>query len=155
MSRVGPERRAEWYAKASRGAEMRRAGFRWADIAAELGYAGAASACESVRRLLKEEQKHAYHEAALYRQESYDRLTELLKAVWPMALRGSDKHITQARLIISQIGDLTGEKAPVKLQIGESDVDRLLRDALDEFNRRVKELDQQAAGAAADQGSDD
>jgi hypothetical protein len=154
MVRARPEKHAEWYAKASRAAELRRAGYQWAEIAIEVGYSGRDTAYTSVKRLLKEHQSLAYEQIGLYRQESLDRLMELLKAVWPNALAGSDKHVTQARLIISQIGDLTGEKAPVQLQIGESDVDRLLRDALDEFGRRTAELDRQAGAVQEDQARD-
>lgn len=154
MSRSGPERADGWYEKAAEAAKLKRAGHTWAEVAIATGYASRQSAHDAVRRLMQDHQSLAYHEIALYRQESLDRLSELLKAVWPAAMRADDKMVTQARLIISQIGDLTGEKAPTKVEIGGSDVDRLLRDAVDEFERRAAELDRQAAGVQADQGSD-
>jgi predicted transcriptional regulator len=148
------EDQSEVYLRRARAAELRRHGWKWDDIAAEVGYADKASAYGAVRYLLKEHQSLAYDQIGMYRQESLDRLTDLLKVAMDKALKGDEKMMTQARLIIAQIGDLTGEKAPMKLQLGESDVDRLLRDAVDEFNRRAADLDHQGQGIPADQAGD-
>lgn len=142
------------YEKKRRAAELRRQGWQWQDIADEVGYAGRGGACDAVKSLLREHQSLAYDEIALYRQESLDRLTDLLKVAMEKAIKGDEKMMREARLIISQIGDLTGEKAPVQVQIGESDVDRLLRDAVAEFNRRSADLDRQAGATPADQAPD-
>jgi hypothetical protein len=149
-----PAEQAEMYARKAKACELRRMGHSWADVAIGAGYASKGAACTAVRALLKEHQSLAYDEIALYRQESLDRLTDLLKVAMDKALKGDEKMMTQARLIISQIGDLTGEKAPMQVQIGGSDVDRLLRDALEEFNRRAGDLDRQAGGVPADQAPD-
>lgn len=150
-----PARMAEVYEKRRRAAELRRKGYTWADVAAETGYADQASAYNAVQALLREHQSLAYDEIAIYRQESLDRLTDLLKVAMAGALNGDEKMMREARLIISQIGDLTGEKAPIKHEIGESDVDRLLRDAVEEFQRRAAKLDREAGagtGPAAPNG---
>lgn len=133
------------YRKKMKAAELRRMGWRWDDIAAETGYADRAGAFRAVQSLMKEHQSLAYDEIALYRQESLDRLTDLLKAAMPKAIAGDEKMMREARLIINQIGDLTGEKAPVKVEIGESDVDRLLREAEAELGRRTAAAQVQAA----------
>src|SRR3954464_13432890 len=150
-----PAKQAETYEKRRRAAELRRAGWTWGAIAGEVGYSDRGSACAAVKALLKEPQSLAYDEIALYRQESLDRLTDLLKVAMMGALAGDEKMMRESRLIISQIGDLTGEKAPLQVQIGESDVDRLLREALDEFERRTAQLDRKAGadpGRAAQDG---
>jgi hypothetical protein len=139
-----PARQAETYEKRRRAAELRRAGWTWDAVAEEAGYSGKSAACNAVKALLQEHQSLAYDEIALYRQESLDRLTDLLKVAMGKALDGDEKMMREARLIISQIGDLTGEKAPLQVQIGESDVDRLLREAVDEFRRRTAQLDRKA-----------
>jgi hypothetical protein len=150
-----PARQAETYEKRRRAAELRRAGWTWDAVAEEVGYSSRGSAHAAVKALLQEHQSLAYDEIALYRQESLDRLTDLLKVAMKGALAGDEKMMREARLIISQIGDLTGEKAPLQVQIGESDVDRLLREALDEFRRRTAQLDRKAGadpGRAAQDG---
>jgi hypothetical protein len=150
--RNGPAEREETYNKRRRAAELRRAGVPWTDIAKEVGYADRATAATAVRRLMVEQRDLAYGEVELYRQESLERLEELFRIQFERARRGDDKATTQCRLIISQIGDLRGEKAPIKLEWTESDVDRLLREAQDEFERRARELDRQAEGTQAPQG---
>lgn len=142
---VPPAEREALYRRKMQAAEMRRKGSTWDEIAAEVGYAGKQGAYEAVKSLLKEHQSLAYDEIALYRQESLDRLTDLLKVAMKGALSGDEKMMREARLIISQIGDLTGEKAPVKVEIGESDVDRAIRELDAEIERR-------AAGVAAEAG---
>lgn len=137
------EEKLETYERKRRAAELRRAGWMWHDIGAELGV-DKSTAYRYVQSLLKEHQSLAYDEIATYRQESLDRLTDLLKVAMAGALRGDEKMMREARLIISQMDDLTGTKAPVAVQIGESDVDRLLRDALEELERRAASADRQA-----------
>lgn len=149
-----PAKQAELYARKAKAAELRRKGHTWAEVAEACGWSDKGTAARAVKALLKEHQSLAYEEIALYRQESLDRLTDLLKVAMKGALAGDEKMMREARLIISQIGDLTGEKAPVQVQIGESDVDRLLRDAVEEFNRRAAELDQQAAAGTGDPAPD-
>jgi hypothetical protein len=139
-----PAKQAETYEKRRRAAELRRLGWTWDAVAEEAGYSGKSAACNAVKALLHEHQSLAYDEIALYRQESIDRYLMLLEAAMPRALNGDEKMMREARLIISAIDDLIGTKAPQQVQIGESDVDRLLREALDEFRRRTAQLDRKA-----------
>lgn len=145
-----PEITDEWYVKAAEAAKLKRAGHTWAEVAAMTGYASRGSAHSAVKRVLQEHQSLAFQEVALLRQESLDRYQDLLKAVWPAAMLGDDKAVTQARLLIQRIDVLTNTEAPVALQMGGSDVDRLLRDALDEFNRRASGFDREAGTVPAD-----
>jgi hypothetical protein len=134
------------YDRARKAAEMRRDGRPWDEVAAECGYAGKGAAYNAVRARMVEARSLAYGEVELYRAESIERLEALLAAVMPMALKASEKHVESARRLIKQISDLRGEAQPVKVEIGESDVDRLLREATAEFERRAAELDRQAGG---------
>jgi hypothetical protein len=149
-----PAKQAETYEKRRRAAELRRAGWTWDAIAEEVGYSSRGPACNAVKALLQEHQSLAYDEIALYRQESLDRLTDLLKVAMGKALDGDEKMMREARLIISQVSDLTGEKAPVRHEFGESDVDRLLREAVEEHRRRAERADRQAPGVQAHPGLD-
>jgi transposase-like protein len=141
---VPPERREELYRNKMRAAELKRHGHTYEDIAGQMGVPKS-TVFSWIRSLMKEHQSLAFDEIALYRQESLDRLTELLKVQMVKALDGDDKATTQCRLLISQIDDLTGAKAPVKVEIGESDVDRAIRELEAELDRRV-------AGAAGEAG---
>lgn len=149
-----PAKQVETYEKRRLAAELRRKGNTWDEVAKGAGYPDKASAYNGVKALLKEHQSLAYDEIATYRQESLDRLTDLLKVAMKGALAGDEKMMREARLIISQMDDLCGTKAPQQIQIGESDVDRLLRDAVEEFRRRTAELDRQAAAGAGDPAPD-
>lgn len=140
------------YEKARQAAELKRAGYTWDEVARLSGYGNKSSAFEAVKRLMVRNRDLAYGEADLYRAESLERLEELFRVQFERALKGDDKATTQCRLIISQIGDLRGEKAPVKLEWAESDVDRLLREAQEEFARRAAELDREAPALQDPQG---
>jgi hypothetical protein len=140
---------AEVYEKRRKAAELRRLGNSWDDVAAGAGFSDKASAYKGVKALLKEHQSLAYDEIALYRQESLDRLTDLLRVAMTKALAGDEKMMREARLIISQIDDLTGAKAPVQVQIGESDVDRTIRELSAEIDRRAAAAAREAVGDQA------
>jgi hypothetical protein len=155
MTGADPARKEEAYRKRMKAAELRRMGKKWEDVAAESGYHDRAGAFNAVKLLLKEHQSLAYDEIALYRQESIDRLTMLLEAALPRALKGDEKMMREARLIISQIDDLTGAKAPVKVEIGESDVDRAIRELEAELNERSAAIAREAAQASGAPGSTD
>lgn len=76
-----------------------------------------------------------------HRAESLDRLEALLNACWSRAMTGDTKSIDAARRIISDIGDLTGSKVPVKFELGASDVQAALAEiqrVLDERARVVE-----------------
>ncbi len=152
MARHSPDRMEEVYRKQAEAARLKREGHSWDEVAQLAGYADRAGAFNAVKRLMLRNRDLAYGEADLYRAESLERLEELFKVQFQRALKGDDKATTQCRLIISQIGDLRGEKAPVKLEWTESDVDRLLREAQEQFEQRARELDQQAGGVQAPEG---
>lgn len=149
-----PAKREQIYRRRMKAAEMRRKGHQWQEIADEVGFASRGAACAAVKELLREHQSLAYEEIALYRQESLDRLTDLLKVAMTKAIGGDEKMMREARLIISQMDDLTGAKAPIKVEIGESDVDRLLREAEAELGRRSAANTVQASRVQADPGAD-
>lgn len=143
------------YRQRAEAARLKRMGNTWEEVAATVGYGSRGQAYNAVKALMKEHQSLAYTEIAMYRQESLDRLEMLLKAAMPGALKGDEKMMREARLIISQIDDLTGAKAPVQVQIGESDVDRALRELSIELDRRSAEVASEAAGAQAALGGVD
>lgn len=144
----------EVYARKAEAAKLKRAGHTWDEVAKLAGYSDRSVAFSAVKSLMIRNRELAYGEADLYRAESLERLEELFRVQFERALKGDDKATTQCRLIISQIGDLRGEKAPIKLEWTESDVDRLLREAQEEFARRAAELDRETGGAPARQATD-
>lgn len=144
-----PAMMAEVYEKKRKAAELRRLGNTWDEVAEGAGYASKSGAHSAVTSLLREHQSLAYAEIALYRQESLDRLTDLLKVAMGKALEGDEKMMTQARLIIHQIDGLTGAEAPIRVEIGESDVDRALRELSAELDRRTAEAARQTDGDQA------
>jgi hypothetical protein len=121
-----PAKKAMLYDRARHAAELRRSGCTWDEVAAG-----------AVKNLMIEARDLAYGEADLYRMESLDRLMELYKAARPIALAGSDKHLTVCARIIKQMGELRGENMPVQIEIGMGDVDQLLAAAEQELGRRV------------------
>jgi hypothetical protein len=146
--------RTEVYEKRRHAAKLRREGWSWDEIAEEVGYSSRGAAHSAVKILLQESCDLAYAEANLYRAESLERLTKLLKAVWPRAMAGDDKSVSQARLLISQMDDLTGVKAPLQVEFGEGDVNQLLREAEAELGRRTAATQVQASRVQADPGAD-
>lgn len=106
--------------------DMVRAGKSYDEIVATGLYASRGAVSVAVRAGLEMSRKEMFTSAELYRAQSLDRLNALLGACWDRAIAGSKDHIAEARRIISDIGDLTGAKAPVRYEIGEGDVDRLL-----------------------------
>jgi hypothetical protein len=125
---------------------MAREGNSWDDIADTLGYASRGAAFTDVQRAMKQALREMFTETELYRYESLERLRELLKSLWPR--REDEKVAREIRLIISDMGDLTGAKAPIKYEIGESDVDRALRELDLEIGRRAAAAESQAGAAA-------
>lgn len=146
--------RVEVYDKRRHAAKLRREGHSWDEIAELTGYADKASAYSAVKKLLKQSRDLAYEEADLYRTESLDRLSKLLKAVWPRAMSGDDKAVTQARLLINQMDELTGSKAAVKYEFGVGDAERLLREAEAELGRRTAATQVHASRAPGDPATD-
>lgn len=141
--------------KRRKAAELRREGKSWDDIAAEVGYADRATAYNAVKQLMIHARDLSYGEAELYRQESLDRLMALYQVAWPLAKTGNEKHMIVCLRIIKQMGDLRGENLPIKVQIGEGDVDRALRELNDELNRRAAAAAEGQAGRSPAPSSGD
>jgi transcriptional regulator with XRE-family HTH domain len=119
--------------------ELKRRGLSYPEIARQTGVP-ISTARDSVVRATREAQSLLFPEVALYVAEALDRLGGLLNAIWDRAMEGDDKAIGEARRIISDMGDYTGAKSPIRLEVGESDVDRQIRELtelLDERSRAV------------------
>ena len=105
---------------------LRRAGVNFDDprILA-LGYATRGAASKDFYRLMKKRAADEAAEVALYRQESKERLLNLLASVWPAATGTGDdldlKAHEQARKIVSDLDDLLGTKTPVRTEISGPD----------------------------------
>lgn len=87
-----------------------------------------------------------FADVRMYTAESLERLAALLDAIWDKAMTGDHQHVAEARRLISEMGNFTGAKAPVRHEFGESDVDRALREMDAVLNRRVAEAAGQIAG---------
>lgn len=121
-----PENKILGAERAQEMVEARRAGKPYHEIAADHGISKS-QAFRVVVGAMREARDLMLGEAELYRVEAIDRLTALLGACWDRAMAGSDKHLGEARRIINDLADYTGAKLPVVVEIGESDVDRALR----------------------------
>src|SRR5690242_4927813 len=119
--------------------ELRLKGHTWDEVAEQVGFASRSGAFQAVKALLKESQTLTYDEISLWREESLTRHTMLLKEAMKYALAGDEKMMREARLILGAIDDLTGARAPVRVEIGESDVDRAIRELEAELDRRSRE----------------
>lgn len=105
---------------------LRRAGVNFDDPRIlSLGYATRGAASKDFHRLMKKRADQETAEVALYRQESKERLLNLLAAVWPAATGdGEDldlKANEQARKIVTDLDDLLGTKVPVRTEISGPD----------------------------------
>lgn len=123
--------------------ELKRSGMSLDEIVATGLYASRGAVSNAIKAGMKMAREEMFAEAELYRAEQLGRLEALLHSCWDRALAGSYQHIAEARRIISDIGDLTGAKAPVRFEIGEGDVDRLLA--------RLDALVSGGSGASADE----
>ncbi len=147
-----PEQREASLRRAAEAAKLKRSGLTWEKVAEQTGYNDRSSAFRAVKQLLQQSRDLAYGEAELYREERMGQLNDLLAAVWPKAMKGDDKAVTQARLLVKQMAEMEGSIAPVRIEIGESDVDKALRELDAELQRRAAQAPGQAAGAQAQDG---
>lgn len=137
--------REEVYRKRAHAAQLRREGWDWASIAAEVGYADRATAYNAVKALNDEERSFAYEEVSLYRAEQLERYRDMLRVNWPLMAGGSAKHANVVLRVLTRIDKLTGAEAPIKFDLGEGDVDRALRDLEAEIGRRAAAAQVEAA----------
>jgi AraC-like DNA-binding protein len=144
--------------KHKRAIELKRAGWSLDDIAAEVGYANRSGVTRAIKAAMERSRSEMFVSAELYRAESLERLEALLKACWQPAMNGSKDHIAEARRIVSDIGDLTGAKAPIRIEVGESDIDRLLAGLESELGRRAAAIEGEvvpSSGIAVGAGKQD
>lgn len=134
--------------------ELRRGGSDWDDIADIVGWASRGAAFTQVQRAMKAARREMFAEVELYRMESLDRLRELIKALWPR--RADEKVAAEIRRCTERMDKLTGAEPERKLRVewGETDVDRALRELDAEVDRRAVAAAGQAVpdarGPAAD-----
>lgn len=138
--------------KEERALAARRTGADWETVAALAGYGSRGSAHRAAHNALQRLKAETVATADLYRTEALDRLNALLNACWEKAMAGSERHIDQARKIISDMADLTGAKAPVRVEIGEGDIDRLLAGLDAELHRRSAAIPGEVVGGAIEAG---
>jgi hypothetical protein len=130
---------------------LKRRGLTYDEIAAT-GICTKDAARIVVNKRAREARDEMFTETALYVAESLDRLSALLDAIWDRAMDGDEKAVAEARRIVSDMGDYTGAKAPIRHEWGESDVDRALRELESELDRRAREAAGQAPPLAIEAG---
>jgi hypothetical protein len=139
-NQAAPERELDREEGRAEVIRLRRAGVSYDDIQAATGI-NRATAHRWVKLALARAAEERSAEAEMLRVESIERLEALLAAVWPRAMDGSERHVDQARKIVSDIGDLTGVKAPIAVTIGEIDIDRAIAEARRLLDERSRALD--------------
>lgn len=128
-----------------------RRGRTYADIAAEYNLS-----VRQTQRIADEAltdiQRGLFTEIEKYRAQALDRYGALLDAVWDRAMLGDEKSVESARRLVDSIGRITGVLSEVTVRIGESDVDRALRELDQLLNRRAAEVEGQVVVAALEAG---
>ena len=137
--RNGNAVRADVALRRTKAIRMNREGYAWDEIATELGYASRGAAFTDVERAYKQYLAEMFTEADLYRVESLEQLRELIKALWPR--REDEKVAAEIRRITERRDKLTGAERPIRIEIGESDVDRALRELDAQIDRRAREAE--------------
>lgn len=112
--------------KRNRALGMIRQGHEYKDVVEAGIYSSTGAVANAIKEALKIARREMVEEADLYKALQVDRLNTLLSYAWPMAKNGSTAHIEQCRKLINDISDLVGAKAPVRYQLAEGDVDRLI-----------------------------
>lgn len=128
-----------------------RRGRTYADIAAEYNLS-----VRQTQRIADEAltdiQRGLFTEIEKYRAQALDRYGALLDAVWDRAMLGDEKSVESARRLVDSIGRITGVLSEVTVRIGESDVDRALRELDQLLNRRAAEVEGQVVASALEAG---
>jgi hypothetical protein len=114
-----------------RALEMRRAGAQYEEIAIAskewpLGFYSRSHVYNRIKQAMERARSEMFAEADLYRAEQLSRYETLLKAAWEPATHGDEKMMREARLLVGAIAELTGANMPIKFELGEGDIDRLL-----------------------------
>jgi AcrR family transcriptional regulator len=126
---------------------MKRRGVPTREIA-EAADCNPSTVTDVVKRAVTEAAAERFTEAELLVTERLEQYGALLDAVWDGAMAGNLKAVAAATRILGQISDLTGEKAPIRHEFGESDVDRAIRELGEVLNRRVAAAAGQVPDAA-------
>lgn len=129
-----------------------RRGRRAADIAEEFGVSER-QVYRVADEALTQMQTGLFNEVEKYRAQALDRYGALLDAVWDKAMTGDEKSVESARRLVDSIGRITGVLSQVTVQIGESDVDRALRELDELLNRRAASVEGQVVAHALEAGT--
>lgn len=111
--------------------ELRRAGLTWHRIAEESGYADASGAYVAYKRAMKRTLQQPADEI---REQELDRIDRLQLALWPNAMKGSERAIVTIVRLMERRAKLLGLDAPTKIQqdvttwTGDESIDRAVRD---------------------------
>ena len=100
--------------RAQQALDMRLAGVTWARIAERLLYADESGARHAATRLLD---RTDFALATEYRDTEGERLSRLLVAVWPAAVRGDLAAVESARKLIESRVRLFGLALPTKVEV--------------------------------------
>jgi hypothetical protein len=126
---------------------LKRRGVTYTGIS-ELMHVSADTAIKVVTTAAREAADAMFTESSLYVAEKLDQLGLLLNAVWDKAMAGDIKAIAEARHILADMSDYTGARAPIQYRLGETDVDRAIRELEDNLNARARQAEEQAADPA-------
>ncbi len=109
---------------------MRREGHEWHDIAATLGYAGAAAACKDYRRAMDATRAELDEQTQLMRTEATVRWQAMAREAWKV-LRARHVTVSHGRVIERQVGWETDADG---VEIRNSDNERIpvMEDLLDD-----------------------
>lgn len=135
----------EWVMKHRRGQTQ-------VDIAAEYNVSKQAVSM-AIKTAMKRAREELFTEAETYRALNLERLGALLNAVWDDAMLGHDKSVAEARRIIDSISKLTGANEAIRIEIGESDVDRTLRELDQLLNQRARAIEGQVVAGPREAGA--
>jgi len=127
--------------------QLRRRGTTYQSIS-ELTGVSVQTAAAVVSDAARQAADLMFTDASLYVAEKLDQLGMLLNAVWDKAMGGDVKAVDAARHILSDMSDYTGARAPIQYSLGETDVDRAIRQLEEDLNTRARQAAEQAADPA-------
>ena len=122
--------------------ELRRAGLTWQRIAEETGYADATGAYAAYKRVIKRTQQQPADEL---REQEVDRIDRLQLALWPKAMKGSERAILAIVRLMERRARLLGLDTPIKIQQdvttwdGDESIDRAVKDLAALLERHAEE----------------
>lgn len=111
------QRRIEAKERALKALELRKKGFRYEQIAQQLGYSNRGSAHKAVMKELKLLAKECLEEAAQVRDLELQRLDDLFLAAWKAIADGSESAIDRALRVSESRRKLMGLDAAQKVDV--------------------------------------